>query len=573
MAASLLLLLLTFVGPARASARVACGPAASALLPRIQPALRPVRHPPLRACAPPPAGEEEEGGGGAMPAMAVAGGGVSSWVEQNVLQGVALNPSTYAVMTTYFVQGVLGLAGLARTYFMKDQLGLSPAESSALLGITAFPWVIKPVYGFLTDGLPIFGYRRKPYLILAGVLGSSAWLSLATVVNTPTQAVVASTVASLGVAISDVVVDSLVVERARDDPTASSGALQSLCWSCQALGGLASAYFSGSLLLTMAPQQVFGLTAAFPLLVVLMAFQLDEPRIVASPAADGASGSATAPLEAFGSLVKEQGTLLWSAVRKREVWLPTLFIALWQATPSSEGAFFYFITDELGIGPEFLGRIRVGTSLASLAGIAIYRNYLQEVPLKKLFTWLSLIGAVLGLSQLLLVTHYNRVLGIPDTWFTFGDDLILTVLGQLAFMPLLVLAASLCPPGVEGTLFALLMSVFNGAGIIGTEFGALLTSLLGVSAAEDGGPTDFTNLGLLVTICNLSSLLPLLALDFLDAAPATDPDGTVDVAADSAEGVTVRGVVAATGSGTPPSSALPTSSKGQQQAGAPPPSE
>ena len=58
----------------------------------------------------------------------------------------------------------------------------------------------------------------------------------------------------------------------------------------------------------------------------------------------------------------------------------------------------------------------------------------MQVPLKKLFTGLSVTGAVLGLSQLLLTTHYNRELGIPDGVFTFGDDLVLTVLGQLAFV-------------------------------------------------------------------------------------------------------------------------------------------
>ena len=156
-------------------------------------------------------------------------------------------------------------------------------------------------------------------------------------------------------------------------------------------------------------------------------------------------------------------------------------------------------------------------------GIWLYRTYLQEVPIKALFRGLALTGTALGLSQLLLVTHYNRVLGIPDALFTFGDDVVLTVLGQLAFMPLLVLAASLCPLGVEGTLFALLMSGFNAAGILGTELGAVLTAWLGVSASEDGGGIDFTNLGLLITICNLSSLLPLLALDWLDEAPVTAP--------------------------------------------------
>jgi len=33
--------------------------------------------------------------------------------------------------------------------------------------------------------------------------------------------------------------------------------------------------------------------------------------------------------------------------------------------------------------------------------------------------------------QLLLVYHVNRSLGIPDEIFTFGDDVILTVLGQV----------------------------------------------------------------------------------------------------------------------------------------------
>ena len=182
--------------------------------------------------------------------------GVGAWMQQNVMQGVADGPATYTVMTVYFVQGILGLASLARTYFLKENLHLGPAESSALLGIASLPWVIKPVYGFLTDALPILGYRRKPYLILAGLLGAAGWASLATWVHTPGQAILASTIASLGVAMSDVVVDSLVVERARDDASASSGALQSLCWSCSSFGGLASAYLSGSLLETMTPQQV-----------------------------------------------------------------------------------------------------------------------------------------------------------------------------------------------------------------------------------------------------------------------------------------------------------------------------
>ena len=160
-------------------------------------------------------------------------------------------------------------------------------------------------------------------------------------------------------------------------------------------------------------------------------------------------------MQEFVQRTRTQGGLLWDTVKQKQVWLPALFIFLWQATPSCGDAFFYFITEDLGIGPEFLGRVKVGTSLASIFGIWCYRTFLQEVPIKVTLKWTAIASVAAGLSQLLLVTHLNRDLGIPDTLFTFGDDLVLTVFGQLAFMPLLVLAASLCPPGVEGTLVPL----------------------------------------------------------------------------------------------------------------------
>ena len=38
-----------------------------------------------------------------------------------------------------------------------------------------------------------------------------------------------------------------------------------------------------------------------------------------------------------------------------------------------------------------------------------------------------------------------RALGLSNELFVLGDSVVLTVLGQVAFMPVLVLAARLCP--------------------------------------------------------------------------------------------------------------------------------
>ena len=285
---------------------------------------------------------------------------ILSWIETNIFLGIKVTPELIAIVTIYFVEGALGLARLAQTYLLKDELNLGPAELSALTGIFVLPWTIKPLYGFLSDGFPLFGYRRKSYLILAGVLGGLSYALLGTGAfweGLSTRASVSGTVAALLVssaciAMSDVVADGIVVTRTREssDP-ALAGGLQSLCWGSAAVGGLLSAYFSGSLLEVMSVRDVFGITAVLPFLVALIAFGTEEEPMTKE--SDGERG-------ALISGVKSQIDALWGALRQPSIWRPALFIFLWQATPTSDGAFFFFLSNDLGLGPEFLGRVRLG---------------------------------------------------------------------------------------------------------------------------------------------------------------------------------------------------------------------
>ncbi|MGF1478804.1 MAG: folate/biopterin family MFS transporter [Cyanophyceae cyanobacterium] len=439
---------------------------------------------------------------------------VKESIKEKVFLGNRPTPELLAILCIYFVQGVLGLARLAVSFFLKDDLGLSPAEVGALMGVAALPWVVKPVFGFLSDGLPILGYRRRPYLILSGILGCLSWVALATVVDTAWAATAAILVTSISVALSDVIVDSLVVERARKESLSQAGSLQSLTWGVSAVGGVITAYLSGWLLQHFSNQTVFGITASFPLIVSAVAWLIAEARI----GDRSANSDSTAPPK-----VRTQVRQLWQAIKQKTIWLPTAFVFLWQATPSADSAFFFFTTNELGFEPEFLGRVRLVTSLASIVGIWIYQRFLKQVSFRVILGWSTVISSALGLTTLILVTHANRALGIDDHWFSLGDSLVLTVMGQIAFMPVLVLAARLCPEGIEATLFALLMSIWNLAGLLSHELGAALTHWLGVTE------TNFEHLWLLVVITNLSTLLPLPLLNWL---PAGDPQKQVMSAGD-----------------------------------------
>ncbi|MEY2859072.1 MAG: hypothetical protein RLZZ74_3385, partial [Cyanobacteriota bacterium] len=322
--------------------------------------------------------------------------GIKKFLQDKILFSNEPTAELFGILTVYFVQGILGLARLAVSFFLKDDLGLSPAEVAALTGITALPWVIKPLFGFISDGLPILGYRRRPYLILSGLLGSASWLALATLVDNAFAATLVILFTSLSVAISDVIVDSLIVERARSESLVQSGSLQSLSWGASALGGLITAYFSGLLLQHLSSNQVFEITAFFPLIVSAVAWLITEEKInQADPTT-------------HVSPVKEQIQQLWGAVKQKQMWLPIAFLFTWQATPTADSAFFFFSTNELGFEPEFLGRVRLVTSFASLVGIFLFQRYFKTVPFRKILGWSTVTAAVLGMTTLLLVTHANR---------------------------------------------------------------------------------------------------------------------------------------------------------------------
>ncbi|AIE73143.1 Folate transporter 3 [Synechocystis sp. PCC 6714] len=421
------------------------------------------------------------------------------FLREKILLGNAPSWELLAILSIYFVQGVLGLSRLAVSFFLKDELGLSPAAMGALIGLGAAPWIIKPVLGLLSDTVPLLGYRRRSYLWLSGLMGSAGWLLFAYWVHSGIQAGLVLLFTSLSVAIGDVIVDSLVVERAQRESLAQVGSLQSLTWGAAAVGGIITAYASGALLEWFSTRTVFAITAIFPLLTVGAAFLISE-----------VSNAEEEEKPKPGAQIK----LVWQAVRQKTILLPTLFIFFWQATPSAESAFFYFTTNELGFEPEFLGRVRLVTSVAGLIGVGLYQRFLKTLPFRVIMGWSTVISSLLGLTTLILITHANRAMGIDDHWFSLGDSIILTVTGQIAFMPVLVLAARLCPPGIEATLFALLMSVMNLAGVLSFELGSLLTHWLGVTE------TQFDNLAPLVIITNLSTLLPL---PFLGLLPAGDP--------------------------------------------------
>lgn len=117
-----------------------------------------------------------------------------------------------------------------------------------------------------------------------------------------------------------------------------------------------------------------------------------------------------------------------------------------------------------------------------------------------------------------MVLRLNLKFGIPDYVFIVIDESVSRMIGNLKWMPLLVLSSKLCPRGIEGTFFALLMSIDN-VGLLSSSWGGgLLLHLLDVTR------TKFDNLWLAIILRSILRVSPL-CLIFL--VPRGDPNASV----------------------------------------------
>src|SRR6266540_2790820 len=130
--------------------------------------------------------------------------------------------------TVYFAQGMWYLPNQTITISFKDH-GLSAGQVANFFAITIIPWLIKPVYGLLSDFVPLFGWRRRSYFLLTTALAAVMGGILSSL-HTYTYGPVAFyfTLMGLGLAFSDVLTDAMMVENGQR--LALTGPFQAVQW-------------------------------------------------------------------------------------------------------------------------------------------------------------------------------------------------------------------------------------------------------------------------------------------------------------------------------------------------------
>jgi len=364
----------------------------------------------------------------------------------------AINRLLLFFAVVYVVEGLGQVGGLINqplNYYLKEVQGWTPVQVTAFVTLFNLPWIIKPIYGLISDFVPLFGYRRKSYLVIANIagIGGFLWVSQATA---PGELVIALSVTAYAMAISSTLCGAVLVENGQR--LHESGAFVNQQWLWFNVAAMLAAILGGELVQYLSPTAALHTAAAIlavvPLAVIATTLLLIQEQRVS---------------------VNVQGmkdTLhgLAASFKRRELWVIAIFVFLYYFSPGLNTPLYYTMTDSLKFSQSYIGILGSISSAGWVVGALLYHRLFDRLTLKNLLN-LSIALGTLSTAAFILLSNETSAAII---YFCAGFS------AMLATVATLTLAADYCPPRAEGFAFAVLMSVINLSTTLADNVGSLL---------------------------------------------------------------------------------------------------
>ena len=358
----------------------------------------------------------------------------------------------------YAVQGLAepqaGLATQPIFFLLKDELRLSAEQTATFLALVGIAWTVKPLYGLTSDLLPLFGSRRRSYLLVTTAMAALGWLALGLLPGYrygPMLVILVLT--GLGLAFTDVLCDAVMVEEGK--PRGLTARFQSIQWTAVNAASLVAGVTGGYLSQHVSYSRSFLLVSVFPALsFAASAYAVRETRT----RFDRAS-------------VEPILGALRAGLRSGPLWRAAAFIFLWNFSPSFGVPLEFYMVDVLAISKIQLGVLATLSSGGAMVGALLFGGYARRVPLRQL----------LNLSVAIGVAGTLAYYGLVGWWSAVALNVTVSLITMVAILATLDLAARAVPAHAEGTFFAALMSVNNLGTTGSTWLGGWLYGRVGLN--------------------------------------------------------------------------------------------
>ncbi|MCX5784971.1 MAG: MFS transporter [Elusimicrobia bacterium] len=376
--------------------------------------------------------------------------------------------------STYAQTGVIGLYPFR--FLLKDKLHEGPLRVALFMQLAAMPWNLKIISGIISDSIPIFGTRRRHYLIFSSLAAGLLWLAVAVVPPRYTPMVIMAVIMNIALVFVSTISGGILVEGGQTFGV--TGKLSSVRVLAMNIAGLGVPL--GALLATRA-LGVSAMTAAIPLFLlffIALFLYKEKPTAKRDP-------------KIWKGIVSQ----LKIALKAKTLWAASGLLFLVQFAPGFLTPLMFYQTDTLHFSEKFIGLLTLIDAIAGAAGAFFYVYFCRRLSLRQL-----LYGSVFFTAALSLL-----YLGYNDKNSAMMIEAIYCFALSLAQLPLFDLAARATPKGSEAVGYSVIMSVWN--------WGLFFSDLIGSALFEKYHMT-FKNL---VWVNAGTTILVLAAIPFLPA--------------------------------------------------------
>ncbi|KAF0708701.1 Aste57867_6255 [Aphanomyces stellatus] len=419
-------------------------------------------------------------------------------------------------------------------------LNLEGYQTASYGVLVVIGWSYKVFFGAISDCFPIFGYRRKPYMLLGWTitmicLAIMAFSSLGdpycdrlktSYCGTPlakvpkdqlqyfntdapnqgTKFIVLSMLVSFGYVMADCAADAMVVEYAQREPIEIRGRVQTAIYTVRTLTGIAALcvtgfglngkQYNGSFSFSIAPNVPYGICLVPCVLVVISTFTL----VVEKPSK--------------GTPVREYIDKFWNLLQQRVMWQILGFrfvvsglqaIGVTAGSPiSTYWAKVEPLNDSLS---QIIGNLIYAISLIAIGKWGLNWNWRWCIAVATL-------GVIIIDGFVVFLTIWDVV---RNQWFFTGVALADNIPGGIRFIVATYCAVEIADVGTEGATYGLVSTIQNLMSPFGSVIYKYIDSYFDVS--QNNIKSDTTHVRWQVTYiylisysCKIVSLVGLLLL-------------------------------------------------------------
>ena len=205
-------------------------------------------------------------------------------------------------------------------------------------------YLIKPLYGLLIDFIPIFGYKKKSYLLICFLINITSWCFILLNFNNFILSIICHFLINITISFSTVIgsaiqVEICMLEDKQNEISNDTTSLMSQYYIIKTYGTLIPSFCNGFLIEIFSYEVIFYISGFFSIFIFISAIILDEDKYIRKKTASDQSRRDFTPIKIREDVPNNK---ILNLLNNEKILCLLLLIFFLESSPSCSSPLFYY---------------------------------------------------------------------------------------------------------------------------------------------------------------------------------------------------------------------------------------